>query len=194
MFEINVYRETQEQRRRARQRRVRSLILGGIYLALLALFTGTFTLHMLLLRQNVSAKEEEMREIEGLLVSYKGSDEAVSLDQLRVVSRIKGGQPSWGLRLQDLSSLLPPQMWLTKISLDKKRVDGVQRDVLEVSGSTYVTEEHGGLTAIVDFLNALREHQRFSEDFESVKLLSSKRSASIEREELNFKFICLVRR
>lgn len=194
MFEINVYRETQQQRRKNRQRRMRSLIGGGIYLALLALFTGTFTLHMLLLRQNISAKEEELKEVEGLLVSYQSSDDAVSMDQLQVVSRIKGGQPSWGMRLQDLSSLLPPQMWLTEISLDRKRMDGIQRDVLQVSGSTYVTQEHGGLTAIVDFLNTLRDHKGFSEDFESIKLLSSKRSASLEREELTFKFICLIRR
>jgi Tfp pilus assembly protein PilN len=173
---------------------MRSLIAGGIYLAILALLTGTFTLHMLLLRQNISAKEEELREIGGLLASYETSDDAISMDQLRVVSHIKGGQPSWAMRLQDLSSLLPPQMWLTEISLDRRRVDGIQRDVLQVSGSTYVTQEHGGLTAIVDFLNALREHKGFSQDFESIKLLSSKRSASLEREELTFKFICLIRR
>jgi len=194
VFEINFHREALKRKQRDSKRRVRSLMLGGIYVAVLALFTGVFTLHLLLLRQNISAKEEELSKIEQVQVSSTSPHEAVSMDQLLWVSRIKGGQPSWGMKLQALSALLPKQMWLSEIILTSEKTDGVPRDVLQVSGTAYVTEEHNALSTILDYLNALRDDQGFSKDFENVKLLSSRRSGSSEREELNFKFVCLVRR
>lgn len=194
MFEINFHRETLKQKRRDRKRQVKSLVIGGIYVALLALFTGIFTLHVLLLRQNISAKEEELSKIEGVQVSHESGQKAVSMDQLLWVSQIKGGQPRWGMKLQALSSMLRKQMWLTEIYLTAEKIDGIPRDVLQVSGTAYVTEEHNALSVILDYLNALRDDQGFSKDFENIKLLSSRRSGSSEREELNFKFVCLVRR
>lgn len=194
MFEINVHRETLEQKRRARQGRVRALFIQTIYVALLALFTGVFTLHLLVLHERISAKEDELRKVGELLASYEPSNGGVSLEKVHLVSKIKGGQPKWGEKLQVLSSLLPPQMWLTEIHLTEETVEGALRDALLVSGSTYITEEHNALDTIVEFLNALRDDKSFSEDFESIKLLSSRRSASLEKEELNFKFICLIRR
>lgn len=194
MFEINFHRETLKQKRRENKRQVKSLIIGGIYLILLALFTGIFTLHVLLLRQNISAKEQELSKIENVQVSYGSGQEAVSMDQLLWVSQIKGGQPMWGMKLRALSSLLPKEMWLTEIYLTDDRIDGVLRDVLQVSGTTYVAEEQNALSVILDYLNALRDDQGFSKDFENIRLLSSRRSGSMEREELNFKFVCLVRR
>jgi hypothetical protein len=163
-------------------------------MALLILFTGVFTFHLLLLRQNISAREEELRKTEHLHTSYGTQNAGFSADLLRVVSHIKGGQPRWGTNLQILAALLPPEMWLTEISLAKEKKQGRQRDILKVSGSTVVSKGQSGLSVILEYLNALRGDERFSEDFESVKLLSSKRSGSLDREELNFDFTCLVRR
>ncbi len=194
MFEINVHRVTREQRRKARQRRFWSLLLGAIYIALLVLFTGIFTFHVLLLRQNISAKEEELKRTEQIYSSYGSLNEGVSVDVLRVVSHIKGDQPRWGMKLQLLATLLPPQMWLTKVSLVTEKQQGKDKNLLQVSGSIVVPEEENALTVISGYLNTLRTDERFSEDFESIELLFAKRSPNMDQVEMNFDFTCLVRR
>lgn len=192
MFKINVYREALEKRQRAQKRQVKILLVRALYVALLVLITGAFTFHLLLLQQNISAKEEELSKIKEMLVRYEPVDGDVPVDKIFLVSQIKSGRPKWGTKLKVLSALLPSGMWLTEISLEKATIDGKQRNVLQVNGTTNIREGHEGLGVILEFLKALRENESFSENFESIELLSSKRSRDLEREELNFEFICLI--
>lgn len=192
MFKINVHREAVEKRQRAQKRQVKMLLVRALYVVVLALSTGTFTFHLLLLQQNISAKEEELSKIQEMLVRYEPVDGNVSADKIFLVSQIKSGRPEWSTKLKVLSSLLPSRMWLTEISLAKATIDGKQRDVLQVDGATYIREGHEGLGVILEFLKALRENESFSKNFESIELLSSRRSRDFEKEELNFEFICLI--
>jgi hypothetical protein len=192
VFKINVHREAVEKRQRAQKRQAKILIVRALYVVVLVLITGTFTFHLLLLRQNISAKEEELSKIQEMLIRYEPVDGAVSADKIFLVSKLKSGGPKWSTKLKVLSSLLPSRMWLTEISLAKATIDGKKRDILQVEGATYIREGHEGLGVILEFLKDLRENESFSRNFESIELLSSRRSRDLEKEELNFEFICLI--
>ena len=168
------------------------LFIQIICVAVLAVLTGIFTLRLFLLQQNISAKEEGLKEIGEMLAGYEPEMANICAEKVVLVSRLKGGGPSWGAKLKTMSSLLPPQMWLTEISFMNITIEGIQKEVLQVSGSMYFREEQDELGGILAFLNILRDDKNFTEDFESIELLSSKRSRSSGNDELNFKFICSI--
>ena len=192
MFEINVHRQILEQRHRAHKKRRQILFVQIICVAALATLTGIFTLRLFLLQQNMSAKEEGLKEIGEMLAGYEPEMADICVEKVALVSRLKGGGPRWGAKLRAMSSLLPPQMWLTEVSFMNITIEGIQKKVLQVSGSMYFREEQDELGGILAFLNVLRGDKSFSEDFESIELLSSKRSRSSGNDELNFKFICSI--
>jgi len=193
MFEINVHREALEKRRRIQQQRIRALLLGAFYVTLLVLFVGLFMYQLLNLRQRISAKELEMQGIQQILDRYDPEIRGISPEKLLVLSQVKGNKIKWGTKLKVLSSLLPSQMWLKEITLEEKIIDRIRHEVFLVSGTTHLPEESEGLTGVLDFLNTLRNNQDFSEGFESVELLSSKRAVTSEKKKLSFEFICIIR-
>jgi Tfp pilus assembly protein PilN len=193
MFEINVHREALEQRRKVRQKRIRVLLSGTLYVTVLVLFVGLFSYQMLHLRQSISAKELEMESIQQMLDRYDPQLRSISPEKLLVISQVKGSRIKWGRKLTVLASLLPAQMWLKEIALEDRIVEGVKHEVFLISGATILPEQSEGLTVVLDFLNTLRNNKDFSKGFESVGLLSSKRAVTSEKKELSFEFICIIR-
>jgi hypothetical protein len=193
MFEINVHREVLEQRQRAREQRLRILLSRVIYITLLVVLTGLFTFQFLHLRQNVSAKVEETSKIQEMLDRYSPQDKGVYPDHVLVLSQVKGNKIKWNKKLKVLAALLPDQMWLDEISLEEKIIEGIKHEAFIISGATHLPKESEGLATVLDFLNILRGSAEFSRGFQSVGLLSSRRNMTLEKKELNFEFICIIR-
>jgi len=193
MFEINVHREALEQRQKARQQHLRVLLSRVLYMTLLVVITGLFTFQLLHIRQNVGAKEEEMGKIREMLDRYSPHDRDVLPEKVQVLARVKGNQVKWGKKLKVLGALLPNQMWLEEITLEERIIEGIKHEAFVISGATHLPQESEGLTNVLEFLNTLRSSKDFSEGFESVGLLSSRRNMTLEKKELNFEFICIIR-
>jgi len=193
MFEINVHREALEQRRIAHQKAIRTLLVRSVYLAALFLFTGIFSFRVLSLYQNLKARGEEMEKIQETIAQYTPEGGSLSPDELLVLSQVKGGQIRWGEKLETLCSLLPSQMWVREVTLKNHIIDGVNKEVVVISGSTHLTDEHAGLNQVLELLGTLRHDAIFSKGFESIGLLSSKRSMTLEKKQLDFEFICAFR-
>ena len=193
MFEVNVHRETLEQRRIARQQAFRRLLIRCAYIAALVLATGLFTFEMLSLRQNINAKREEMSKIEEMMARYAPDSKGITVERLMLLSQIKGSQLQWGEKLKILCDRLPEDMWLQDVAFKKHMIEGVTKQVFLLSGSTYIREEQDGLNRVLEFLNLLRNDNDFSKGFDSIALLASKRAMTQEKKVLNFEFICPIR-
>jgi len=193
MFEINVHRETLERRRIAWRRSTRLLILKALYLTLMVVSTALFTFQVLSLRQNIDARQGEMKEIGELMAQYSPDDWDVPADHMMVLLQVKGMNVKWGTKLQRLCGLLPEQMWLKEVSLKTRIIEGINRSVLLIKGSTNMQDEHEGLNEVLEFLNILRNDDIFPVGFESIALLSSKRSMTLEKKQLDFELICTIR-
>jgi Tfp pilus assembly protein PilN len=193
MFEINVHREALEQRQKARQQQFRVLLSRILYISLLVVLTGLFTFQLLHLRQNVSAKEEEMTKIHEMLEQHLPQDRGDLPAKVQILAWVKGNEVKWGEKLTILGSLLPARMWLEEITFEEKIIEGVKQEVFIISGATHLPEESEGLTDVLEFLDTLRESKDFSAGFQSVGLLSSRRNMTLEKKELNFELICIVR-
>jgi len=193
MFEINVHRENLERRRIARRKSTRMLVLKALYLTLVVLFTALFTFQILSLRQNIDARQGEMEEIGEIMAQYSPEDLDVPADHMMVLLQVKGMNVKWGKKLQRLCTLLPEQMWLNEVSLKTRIIEGINRNVLLIEGSTNLQDEHEGLNEVLGFLNRLRNDDSFPTGFESIGLLSSKRSMTLEKKQLDFELVCIVR-
>ena len=192
MFEINVHREHLERRRIASRKSARMLILKALYLTLVVLFTALFTFQVLSLRHNIDARQDEMEEIGEIMAQYAPEDWDVPADHMMVLLQIKGMNIKWGKKLQRLCTLLPERMWLNEVSLKTRIIEGINRNVLLIEGSTNLQDEHEGLNEVLEFLNTLRKDDSFPEGFESIGLLSSKRSMTLEKKQLDFELVCTV--
>jgi Tfp pilus assembly protein PilN len=193
MFEVNVHRETLEQRRIAHRKSVRILFLRSLYLTLVLLFTGLFTFQLLSLKQDIDARQDEMREIEEVMARYSPEEWDIPTEHMMVLLQVKGMNIKWGTKLKRLCALLPDQMWLNEISLKNRIIEGINRDVFLIQGSTNLQDEHEGLNEVLEFLNILRSDEYFSSGFESISLLSSKRSMTLEKKQLDFELACTIR-
>ena len=193
MFEINVHGEALEQRRIAHQKATRALLIRSGYLAVLVLLTGIFSFHVFSLYQNLKSRGEEMEKIQETIAQYTPEGGSLSPDDLLVLSRVKGGQIRWGDKLEILCALLPPQMWVREVTLKNHIIENVNREVVVISGSTQLTDEHAGLDQVLELLGTLRNDANFSNGFKSIELLSSKRSMTLEKKQLDFDFICAFR-
>jgi Tfp pilus assembly protein PilN len=193
MFEINVHRETLERRRVARRKSMRLLFLRALYVTLVVLFTGLFTFQVLSLRQNIEARQEEMKEIGEMMARYSPEDLNIPADHMMALLQVKGMSIKWGEKLKRLCALLPEQMWLTQISLKNRIIEGINRNVFVIQGSTNLQDEHEGLNKVLEFLNSLRNDESFPKGFESIGLLSSKRSMTLEKKQLDFELVCTLR-
>ena len=193
MFEINVHRENLERMRIARRKSTRMLFLKAFYLTLIILFTALFTFQVLSLRNNIGARQGEMEEIGEIMAQYSPEDLNMPADHMMVLLQIKGMNIKWGQKMQRLCSLLPEQMWLNEVSLRTRIIEGVNRNVLLIEGSTNLQDEHEGLNEVLEFLNRLRNDDSFPTGFESISLLSSKRSMTLEKKQLDFELVCTVR-
>lgn len=193
MFEINVHRENLERRRIARRKSARMLALKALYLTLVVLCTALFTFQVLSLRQNIDARQDEMEEIGEIMAQYSPEDLDMPADHMMVLLQVKGMNIKWGNKLQRLCALLPEQMWLNGVSLKTRIIENVNRDVLLIEGSTELQDEHEGLNKVLEFLTVLRNDDVFPTGFESIGLLSSKRSMTLEKKQLDFELVCTVR-
>jgi hypothetical protein len=193
MFEINVQREAIEQRRAARQRFIKSFLLRSSYLAILMLLVGLFTFRVFSLSQNIRVREKEMQEMEQTMERYAPEGKSISADKLLVLARIKGSRIKWGDKLERLCTLLPAHIWIREISLKDYIIEGVSHDAFVISASAYLQEEHEGLNVVLGFLNELRTDETFSQGLSNIDLLSSKRSMTLEKKQLDFEFVCPIR-
>jgi len=193
MFEINVHRENLERMRIARRKSTRMLVLKALYLTLVVLFVALFSFQVLTLRQSIDARQDEMEEIGEIMAQYSPEDWDIPADHMMVLLQVKGMNVKWGRKLERLCTLLPEQMWLNEVSLRTRIIEGINRNVLIVEGSTNLENEHEGLNNVLEFLNVLRNDDIFPTGFETIGLLSSKRSMTLEKKQLDFELVCTVR-
>lgn len=92
-----------------------------------------------------------------------------------VINELVVGRIEWARKLNQLSDILPPRIWLEKVSLDTEKPSGGRnagpaRKVLRIVGVTRALEHARSLEAAFIY-NIM--HSPFMDDFETVQLMDS---------------------
>ncbi len=100
----------------------------------------------------------------------------------------------WAKKLNQLSDLMPPQVWLTSLSVATnktvqnvggKDVEAVTR-ILVIRGKTYSDLGEKMVGQQGDFVRRIKEHEPFFRDFSNVEWISTEREAIGNTEIMNF--------
>jgi len=93
----------------------------------------------------------------------------------------------WAEYLNRLSNVVPPGIWLKKITLHtKKEGNLIKYDKLDISGSALSVHGEEMINVIGKFMSALKDDEVFSEQLAEVRLVSSKRNKVGSIETMDF--------
>ena len=149
-----------------------------------------------------SKLEPIMREVERLESAKESINKKMSLLKKLILSRI-----IWAKRLNQLSDILPPQTWLTKMAVEKRtemvsaalktKTGPVAGKKVKKSYNVFILEgmalsrENEDMTRrIGDLIKKVREDSIFSSDFSSVNLVSTCRVSVADVDIMSFKIGC----
>jgi len=94
----------------------------------------------------------------------------------------------WAKKLNDLSDLMPSNIWISNLSYDKSG----QMPSLILDGFAAGTTGEGA-TYVARFIKAMKNNNDFFKDFRDIELGSMRRSLIDKDEVMNFKIICTFR-
>ncbi len=109
--------------------------------------------------------------------------------KLSAINELTSKSILWSKKMADLSSAITEGIWLSELTLqDKKGPKGQQAMLLKGSAVSYPEGEEAAI--IGEFIKSLKSNKGFFEDFEDVKLESSRIRKIKELEVMDFTIIC----
>jgi len=172
---------------------------GSIFIAI---HLGLFIFHAIQKNRLTSLQAEKQRLMPQEADAQKLRAEVAKLSKkYAVIDSLASGGFLWSSKLSDLSQAVTDGVWLTSLYLQIEAPDQkaialstagapVPREVMVLEG-TAVSTMPGEETAIVGkFIESLKKHQGFFDDFEEIKLSSIERKKLGEVEVMKFTLFC----
>lgn len=135
----------------------------------------------------------EFERVKKLKDDKERLDAKVALMERLIVQRF-----IWAKKLNQLSDLMPPQVWLTSLSVATnkavqkaggKDVEVVTRTLL-IRGKTYSGLGEKMVGQQGDFVRRIKEHEPFFRDFSNVEWISTERETIGNAEIMKFELTC----
>ncbi len=186
MIEINLLPSSQRKRKKAMQLPPTVFIaVGGGLLLLLFLITVGLTV-------GVSLKKGSLRRVKGSIARIKPESERVAIrkkeeeklkKRMAIIKQLMDNRILWAKKLNRLSDLVLPRIWLTSISIEKKWEEsnsgnsGNKEKTKRIAGKFLVIKgvaasamgETGGLKLVGDFMDKLKNDSSFYGDFTNIQ-------------------------
>ena len=142
-------------------------------------------------RNSLKQLDRSLKELEPkhkIALSLKSDAQKLS-SRLSTINELTSKSTLWSKKMADLSSAITEGIWLGELSLHDKKGPKKQQAML-LKGSA-VSQSGGEETAMIgSFINSLKSHKGFFEDFEDIKLESSRMREIKELEVMDFTIIC----
>lgn len=117
--------------------------------------------------KNLETSRRELRDIKTHLRFLQG--------QISAAEKMLIPAFFWSQKMNDISDLLPPGVWLTQMELEHRRVTGSQGEILSegsllmIHGRVY-SKEKDEAAIVGKYISALKAKKGFSKDFEDIRL------------------------
>ena len=146
------------------------LILLIVFLSLGSVIRKGQTRGLLAKEQAITAQTTDIEAI--------NSEISILRARMSVLAQIAKRRFLWAEKLNDLSGLMLPGIWLTRIYTDSQ-------DRLVIEGSV-ISKKEEAMASVGKFMKNIREDDSFFRDFSDVKLESVQRKNTDERDVVDF--------
>jgi len=150
--------------------------VGFLVLLVLLFFMGssirTHQMRKLMLKEQAMSEETSGAELVSDGIS-------ILRTKMQVLSQITKRQFLWAQKLNELSDLVLPGIWLTRM-----RTDVDNNFVIEGS---VVSKKEEAMALVGEFMKNIREHQSFFKDFSNIRLESVQRRSQESKDVVDFK-------
>ena len=127
----------------------------------------------------------------------KTNSESISIEKLTTpISQLVEARLMWSKKLNELSDLMTPGIWLTRLSVEKQfeeKAAGEFKKVLKLEGCAFSSSEDE-TSLIGKFIKVLQEDKNFSFDFSQIKLGPIEKAMIEKNTVMNFKVFCVIKK
>ena len=152
--------------------------VGFLVLLVLLFFMGssirTHQMRKLMLKEQAMSEETSGAELVNDRIS-------ILRTKMQVLSQITKRQFLWAQKLNELSDLVLPGIWLTRM-----RTDVDNNFVIEGS---VVSKKGEAMASVGEFMKNISEHQSFFKDFSNIRLESVQRRSQESKDVVDFKIV-----
>lgn len=187
MIEINLLPEEMRKRRSSSFKldleivdRVKFLA-GGIALGALILLVIIFSIGSSLRKKQIIRLVAEEQKFDPQRSKVEKVDKEISVlkTKINVLREITKRKFLWAEKLDEVSDLVLPGIWFTKIYTDSE-------NRLIMHGSV-ISKKEEAMASVGKFMKNIREHRSFFEDFSDIKLETVQRKSIDGRDVVDFK-------
>jgi len=200
MLKINLL--PPELRKKRKRSRVVVFELTQTFLILIIVFEiALFLSFFLFVNMKVANKQQDLKsvrsELERLQAQVKDvkklEDDAKKLEnRLKIINDLMFSRMQWSKKLNELSNLIPENIWLTSLSLGQQGAVSsgggvsVTKNVLVLRCKSISYPGEKGINQVGVFMNNLKFSPSFFETFSDVEFLGTTSEKSGETEVINF--------
>lgn len=203
MIEINLLPlSLRKKKRKVELPPVNFIMIGGGILALLLLLTISLGACTHLKSSRLQKTEEELNRLKPKSdkVAYLSHEKQKLEKKMAVVEQLVDKRILWARKLNELSNLIPPQVWLKSLFVEERTLkadsgeeETERRKFLVIQGVAISRrgEESGGLKVVGDFMERIRNDNSFCADLVSVEQRGSILRDKIgDSETMHFELSC----
>lgn len=176
------------------------LIIAGEIIAFISLYT--------FFNMQVNAKKKKLNEINAEIARLEievkevesKEEEARELEKrIQVIDQLMFSRLSWARRLNEISNLVPDNIWLTSLSLSQSTVSSpgggasVTKNVLVLRGKALALPGERAVNLIGVFMNNLKFNPSFFENFSDIEFIGTTSEKSGEKEVVGFELRCIFK-
>ncbi len=163
------------------------LIGGGALLGVLIVLIIFFSVGSSIRKAQASRLIKREQAVAGQASQAKAISDDVSVLKAKMVASDEVTQRRflWAEKLNQLSDLILPGIWFTRIYMDSG-------NKLMVEGSV-ISKKEEAMASVGKFMKGLRENEAFFKDFTNVKLESVERQSLDNRDVVDFKIVLYFR-
>ena len=203
MIEINLLPlSLREKRRRIELPPVTFIVAGGGILAFLLLISAVLVASTHLRGRRLQKVEEEFESLkpESEKVAYLKDEKQKLEKKMAVIGQLVDKRILWARKLNELSNLIPPQVWLTSLFVEERTLKTGSSENETKEGKFLVIKgvaisggkgKTGELKLVGDFMDRVRNDSSFCADFVSVEQWGSIRRGKMGGlETMHFELSC----
>lgn len=142
------------------------------------------------IRAEIDKLQEEVREVRNLEEDAKKLEKRIQIIDQLMFSRL-----SWARKLNELSNLVPENVWLVSLSLSQAAVSqpggsSVSRGTLLLKGKVLGLPGEKSVDLIGVFINNLKFSPSFFETFSDIEFLGTTKESTGDKEIVSFDLRC----
>jgi len=155
----------------------------------------------------VGSKQKELKEVRAEIDKLQSEvrevrileEDAMKMEKrIQIIDQLMFSSLSWSRKLNEISNLIPDNIWLTSLSLNQQSVSLPQggsaiKDVLVLKAKVIALPGEKAIDLVGVFMNNLKFNPSFFETFSTVEFMGTTIEKIEEKEVVGFELRCLFK-